>query len=215
MESDYDMPLSDEEPLAVPLRAWRDTVRWVVLGALVVVLAVASAQGDGWVPLVSHVDLGIHEFGHMIAMWAPNTFVALAGSLLQVAAPLGLAAYFWFARKELSSVVLLVGWAAVSLRNVSVYMADANARVLPLLGGQEGHDWAYLFGVWGVLPQAESIAGFVSGIGWLTFVCALVLAAWGFAQPRLQARRQLEREAYLETLPVREPRNRPPATAAE
>lgn len=212
METDSDMPVPADEPLAVPLRVWRDTVRWVVLGVLVVVLMIASARGDGWVPLVSHVDLGIHEFGHMIAMWAPRPFVALAGSLLQVTAPLALAAYFWFACKELSSAVLLVAWSGASLRNVSVYMADANVRLLPLLGGQEGHDWAYLFGVWDVLPQAEKIAGFVSVLGWLTFVCALALVVWGFARPRLQARTLREREAYLETLPVREPRNRPPAT---
>ncbi len=213
MEPDFDILLCAEEPLAAPLRVWRDTVRWVLLGGLVVVLASASSRGAGWVPLVSHVDLGIHEFGHMIAMWAPRQFMALAGSLLQVVAPVGLAAYFWFARKELPSAALFVAWTAVSLRNVSVYMADANARVLPLLGGQEGHDWAYLFGEWGVLPQAEGIAGFVSAIGWLTFGCAFALAVWGLARPRLQARKNAEQEAYRRTLPVREPRNRPPATA--
>jgi len=211
MEPDFDTQLSAEEPLAAPLRVWNDTVRWVLLGAFVVLLAVASARGAGWVPLVSHVDLGIHEFGHMIAMWAPRQFMALAGSLLQVAAPLGLAAFFWFVRKELPAAALLVAWAGVSIRNVSVYMADANTRVLPLLGGQEGHDWAYLFGQWGALPQAERIAGFFSVTGWLAFGFAFALAVWGFARPRLQAHSRVQYEAHLETLPVREPRNRPPA----
>ncbi len=210
MEPDHDMRLWAEEPLATPLRAWHDTVRWALLGALVVLLAVASVRGAGWVPLVSHVDLGIHELGHMIAMWAPRDFVALAGSLLQVGAPVGLAAYFWFARRDIAATAVLVAWTGVSLRNVSVYMADANARLLPLLGGQDGHDWAYLFGRWGVLPNADGIAAAVSALGWLAFAGALALAAWGFARPRLDARRQAAYEARLETLPVREPRNRPP-----
>lgn len=186
----------------------------MLLGALVGLFAFASVRGEGWVPFVSHVDLGIHELGHLLAMWAPSAFAALAGSLLQVAAPFGLAAYFWFGRKDLPAATVFVAWAGVSLRNVSAYMADAQVRILPLLGGQEGHDWAYLFGQWGMLPQAERVAGFVSAIGWLAFVAALAMAAWGFALPRLDARGRALYEARLETLPVREPRNRPPGSSA-
>ena len=120
------------------------------------------------------------------------------------------AAYFWFVRHDLPAATVLVAWLGVSLRNVAVYMADSNVRILPLLGGQDGHDWAFIFGQWGVLNRAESIAGVVSAIGWLTFTGALGLAVWAFVQPRLAAREAAERQAHLGTLPVREPRNRPP-----
>ncbi|PKQ19680.1 MAG: hypothetical protein CVT66_08685 [Actinobacteria bacterium HGW-Actinobacteria-6] len=204
----HDMPLA-ETPAAAS-RLWQDTLCPLLLGALVVALAVASVRGHGWVPLVSHVDLGIHEFGHMIAAWMPQVGMALAGSGLQVLAPTALVAYFWFARHDLPAATVLVAWLGVSLRNVAVYMADSNVRILPLIGGQDGHDWAFIFGQWGVLNRAESIAGVVSAMGWLLFACALGLAVWAFVQPRLAAHRAQHREAYLDTLPVREPRNRPP-----
>lgn len=191
-------------------RVWADTVRPMLVSALVVTLAIASVRGHGWVPLVSHVDLGIHELGHLLVAWTPPVGAAIAGSALQVLAPAALAAYFWFARRDASASTLLIAWLGVSLRNVSVYMADANARVLPLLGAQDGHDWAFVFGTWGVLDHAEGIARVVSASGLLAFAAAIALAVASFANPRVRARRDRDREARLATLPVREPRNRPP-----
>ena len=48
----------------------------------------------------------------------------LAGSFLQVAAPLALAGYFLH-RGDRFAVILMVAWAAESLNNVSVYIGDA------------------------------------------------------------------------------------------
>jgi hypothetical protein len=190
---------------------WADTVRWVLLGAVVALLAAASVRGDGWVPLVSHVDLGIHELGHMLLMWAPRDVAAFAGSFAQIAAPITLAVYFGFGRRDFAVAVLLLAWAGVSIRNVAVYMADANTRTLQLIGGQAGHDWAYLFGRWGALSHAEEIARTISAFGWLVFTVALALALWGFARPRIAVHEKAEYDAYRKALPVREPRNRPPA----
>lgn len=160
-------------------------------------------------PLVSHVDLGVHELGHLLAAWMPPIGVALAGSALQALAPAAITAYFWFARRDLPAASVSAAWLGVSLRNVGVYMADANARVLPLLGGPDGHDWAFIFGQWGVLDRAGRIAGFVSALGWLAFGLSLAIAAWLFVSPRLVARRARELQARMATLPVREPSNRP------
>ncbi len=198
-----------EEP-AGRYRLWADTVRPAMLVLVVIVLGVASWRGVGWVPLVSHVDLGVHELGHLLAAWLPPIGTALGGTVLQVFAPTALAAYFWFARRDLPAATLLVGWLGVSLRNVSVYMADANVRALPLLGGQDGHDWAFIFGQLGMLDSAERVAWFVSALGVLALLAALGLAVLGFAKPRIDARRAREREAYLRTLPVREPGSQPP-----
>lgn len=210
MEADEFNDVLSADTEAGASRVWAETLRPVALVVLVIVLAVTSVRGEGWVPLVSHVDLGIHEFGHLLAMWLPRLATALAGSLLQLLAPAALAAYFWFARRDLPAATVLVAWLGVSLRNVSVYMADANARILPLFGGQDGHDWAFIFGQWHVLDSAERIAGFVSALGFIAFVVALGLALWEFAKPRLDAHRDADRRAHLESLPVREPRNHPP-----
>jgi hypothetical protein len=37
------------------------------------------------------------------------------------------------------------------LYSVSIYVADARARELYIIGGQGGHDWAYLLGTIGLL----------------------------------------------------------------
>lgn len=210
MQTDHpdDMPLAKTD--ARTGRVWTDTVRPLLLSALVIALAIVSLRGHGWVPLVSHADLGIHELGHLLAAWIPPVGAAIAGSALQVLAPAALAAYFWFVGRDASASTLLIAWLGVSLRNVSVYMADANVRVLPLLGGQDGHDWAFVFGQWGVLDHAEGIARVVSALGLLAFAAAIALAVASFANPRVQAHRDRGRDARLATLPVREPRNRPP-----
>ena len=58
--------------------------------------------------------------------------------------------------------------------NIARYMADARARVLPLVGGGE-HDWTEIFLRWGALPRDTGIAGFVVFLGWTG-----ILVAWGW-----------------------------------
>jgi len=189
------------------LNVWRDTVRWVIAAVVVVALQWAAIAGDGWVGLLSYVDLGVHEFGHMMLMWAPPVLHSFGGTLFQFAVPLGLAAYFGLARRDGFAAALMLGWEAVALRNIAVYIADAPVRVLPLLGGQDGHDWAFLLGRWGVLDSAETIATVVEVLGFCAALAGLAIAVWGYIRPRLHAREQAEYESRLKTLPVREPRN--------
>lgn len=189
------------------LPAWLDSGRWLAAAIIVIALQWAAVTGDGWVGLLSYVDLGIHELGHMLFMWAPPVLHALGGTLLQAAAPLGLCLYFVLVRRDLFAGAIMLGWQAVALRNIAVYMADAPVRILPLLGGQDGHDWAYLFTEWGVLGHAQGIATFVEVVGFAAALAGFALAAYGFARPRLEARRRVAYEAHLRTLPVRQPRD--------
>jgi len=192
--------------------AWHAAVRWIVAVVIVVGLQWAAVANDGWVGLLSYVDLGFHELGHMLLMWAPDTVHAFGGTLLQFAVPLGLAAYFFFGRHDGFAGALMMGWEAVALRNIATYMADAPVRVLPLLGGQDGHDWVFIFSRWGVLQHAETIATFVKVLGFLAAGVGLGIAAWGMAAPLLAERKQAAYEERLKTLPVRESRNHVPVS---
>lgn len=185
-----------------------DTVRPLALAVLTLGLAFASWRGDAWVPLISHVDLGVHELGHLLAFWMPPVGAALAGSGLQLLTPASLAAYFGLLRRDVASAVVLVAWLGVSVRSIAAYMADSNVRALPLLGGQDGHDWAFIFGQWGLLDHAESIAGVFSAMGWMVFVAALYLAAVEYVKPRAAARKAEALEAHRRSLPVRDPNSR-------
>src|SRR6267378_7883649 len=71
--------------------------------ALAVVLALlawsAFRNEYGYIPLLSDIDLAIHEFGHMLFMpfgiqFLGNTMMILGGSLTQVAFPLIFFGYF-------------------------------------------------------------------------------------------------------------------------
>ena len=86
----------------------------------------------------------MHEFGHLLTMWAPELAV-LARRLASSRWPRRSA---WPSTsggaRDRFAVILMVAWAAESLHNVSVYIGDAQVMVLPLFGDDgsgAGHDW--------------------------------------------------------------------------
>lgn len=159
------------------------------------------------VPLLSGVDLGFHEFGHLAFAWAPGLITPLAGSVVQVAVPLGLAAYFWFRRREVLAAALMLAWAGTSAQNVSVYIADAPTEYLPLLGGGR-HDWAWILSQIGHIEWAAPLARTVWFVGLVLALAGLALAVSPLLAPRVLAWREGRLRARLALLPRREPRNR-------
>ncbi len=110
----------------------------------------------------------------------------LAGSFLQVAAPLGLGGYFLW-RRDRFAVILMIAWAAESLNNVSVYMYDATRMVLPLFGDDgsgAGHDWHNIFSETGLLGHTDLIAYLTRGLSAALFAAAVGLAVWGLVRAR-------------------------------
>ncbi len=150
--------------------------RWLAAGACVLLGVLAR---DGWVPFLSGVDLGVHEFGHMVTFWAPDVVTAAAGSIAQIAAPLGLAAYFEWGRGERSVAAVLVAWAGTAAIAAAVYIADAPLEELPLFGG-DTHDWAFLLGPehCGCLDRAKGLAGLVQFTGWCLVLAGVLVALW-------------------------------------
>jgi hypothetical protein len=73
---------------------------------------------------------------------------------------------------------VVAAWLGASLANVALYIADARAQELPLLGGENViHDWWYLLTEWDMLSQNLAIAGWVRVAGALSFIIAVVGAA--------------------------------------
>jgi hypothetical protein len=166
--------------------SWRRTWRWVVAAGVTALLAWLTYSRGGWIPILSAFDLGVHESGHLLTMWAPALLCSLAGSLLQVAAPLLLGAYFWWRRDQLA-VIVMVAWAAENLHNVSVYIGDAQAMILPLFGDDgsgAGHDWHNILLALDALEATDQLALVVKTASIILFVVALGLAALGFTRAR-------------------------------
>jgi len=165
---------------------WRTTIQWILGAAISGALAWLTYAGGGWVPFLSGADLAIHELGHLLTLWTPPLLCSMAGSFLQVAAPLGLATYFWW-RRDWLAVIVLIAWAAESLNNVSVYVGDAVRMELTLFGDDgsgAGHDWHNIFSELGWLQATDQLANVVRTASVILFVVAVGLAALGFARAR-------------------------------
>ena len=165
---------------------WSVTLQWVVAAALVVALAWATFATHGWIPILSPFDLVVHEIGHVLFVWAPTLLMQMGGSITQVALPLVIAACFWWRRDDFAVIVLLA-WAAESLNNVSIYVADAQDMVLALVGDDgsgAGHDWHNILGTLGRLESTDAIANAVRTASVCLFIVALGLAVLGFAKAR-------------------------------
>lgn len=141
-------------------RRWR--------GGLTIILAIYGLW-CGLTPDRFHwpdaIDLPIHETGHIVFGWGSEVLVALGGTLFQLIVPLAFVIYFW-RRKDRHASSVALWWVGQNCFNIARYIADARAQELPLVGGGE-HDWTFLLSTWRLLPQDQTLAHDVSGVGWL------------------------------------------------
>ena len=172
--------------------------------ALAVVLALlewsAFRNEYGYIPLLSDIDLAIHEFGHMLFMpfgiqFLGNTMMILGGSLTQVAFPLIFFGYFLrkhddAPRRDVFAAMVCLWWSGINLLSVAIYCADSRAGQLMLIDGStgqesDGHDWNNLLTRWGLLQHDTGIARGMRAIAWLVCVASIIVAVWSaLQQPR-------------------------------
>jgi hypothetical protein len=162
----------------------------------------------GYIPLLSDIDLAIHEFGHMLFMpfgiqVLGRTMMILGGSLTQVAFPLIFFGYFLrkhdgAPRRDVFAAMVCLWWSAINLLDVSIYCADSRAGELMLLDGltgkeSDGHDWNNLLTTWGLLEHDTVIARWMRAIAALVCVASIAIAIWSALQlPREQPVEALE-----------------------
>jgi hypothetical protein len=152
----------------------------VTLGGLVFVIAFGVAclgfhwlSPEGWFPLLDSANLAVHEAGHPLVGIFSARATVYGGTLFQLIFPLAAAWHFYQAANA-SGVAASIVWLGENLFNIARYMADARARLLPLVGNGD-HDWAEIFSRWGVLHLDGRIAGVTRGMGVILVVGA---AAW-------------------------------------
>lgn len=148
---------------------------WLVFYGLF--LLHAGTDRDGFL-LVDSVNLIVHEAGHLLFGWFGRTLGLWGGTLLQLLVPLALALYFAVDRQTTGAA--FAGFLFFeNLLYISVYMADARARILPLVtvGDPEagGHDWFQIFSRLGMLRYDTRIAAVVRTLGWLGM---LAMVGW-------------------------------------
>ncbi|MES2626862.1 MAG: TFIIB-type zinc ribbon-containing protein [Pseudomonadota bacterium] len=125
------------------------------------------------------VNLPFHEYGHV--MFSPfGTFMMfLGGSLFQIMLPMFPLFAFMVMQRDNFAASIMLWWVGQNFIDVSVYIADAPLRALPLINGNgdgENHDW------WNLLNMTNSLdsAGTYANLCFLIGVFIILLSnVWG------------------------------------
>lgn len=120
------------------------------------------------------LDLAIHETGHLVFGFGGETLTILGGTLMQLLVPLAFVVALWRQGDRHGATVPL-WWLGQNCWNISVYIKDARAQELPLVGGGE-HDWALLLGQAGWLANDQTIGGWVYFGGFVLYAAAIIIA---------------------------------------
>jgi hypothetical protein len=136
--------------------------------------------------VVNGADLVFHEAGHPIfGLLGWRFLMFLGGTLGQLAFPVAGAVTF-ARRRELVPLCVALVWLGVNLVDVGRYMADAEARALPLLTGEPGtHDWWNLLGMLGIREAGPALGGALETLGWGLWAAAPLWASAHWLRQRL------------------------------
>ncbi len=143
----------------------------LALTAALAIYGLISLRSPGAYRLLDSVDLAIHETGHLLFGPFGEFIGALGGTLFQLIVPTAFVAYF-VRQGDRHAASVTLWWVAQNFWNISVYVRDAQAQLLPLVGGGE-HDWAYMLWRLGLLQQDQGIARGVHAVGVVIFVFSI------------------------------------------
>ncbi len=122
-----------------------------------------AVDEDGFLTILDHVNLAFHEAGHLFFRPFGDTASLYGGTLGQLIMPAIAMIAFWRRRDTIGFFVAGV-WFFQNFQSIARYMADARARLLPLVGGGD-HDWFNIFYRWDALQRDTAIANLTSSLG--------------------------------------------------
>lgn len=137
--------------------------------------------------LLSPLNLGIHELGHLVFSFFGNFLAVLGGTLLQVIVPVfSVINFYW--QRDFFAIALSFGWLSTSFFDAARYIGDARAMSLPLVSpfgaGDTIHDWNYLLNRMGLLKFDIAIASIVKFLAFLSMLVCFSYGAWLLRQMR-------------------------------
>ncbi|MDX1430137.1 MAG: hypothetical protein R3282_07615 [Rhodothermales bacterium] len=153
------------------LDLWRDWRVSIILLPLCI-YSVVEREDYG---LLDNADLLVHEAGHFFFGFFGQFIRVAGGTLMQIALP-SLLVWHFLRHSYRTGAQISMYWLGHNFLNISVYAADARARLLPLLGGnRSGHDWHYLLGRTGLLEHDDVVGYFFVALAILTFLLLLIM----------------------------------------
>jgi len=156
------------------------TGKFAIIGLMSFFFFYMVIKRNGWC-FLDYANLPFHEFGHILFSPFGETVQFLGGTISQLMWPFILIIYF-FRRKEWLSSSFCLFWFGENFLNISKYVADARAMVLPLVGGGI-HDWNFLLSKWGLVKYDHAIAKAVFVIGSVIMIVSIASAF--FIKPKL------------------------------
>ncbi|MFA6281100.1 MAG: hypothetical protein WCY05_01195 [Candidatus Omnitrophota bacterium] len=187
MTSDFIGEFKNEAIISSQGKSW--LVRLPVLLWFLYVLSKYLTTPD-YGCLLSALNLGIHEFGHLIFIFFGQFLHVLGGTLFQLFVPL-FAVWSFYRQKDFFAISFALGWFSTNLFDVARYIADARAQELPLVtpfGDTVIHDWNYLLDKTGLLSYDIVFSGIVKFFAVIAMLVCLVYGSWilrQMAKPKL------------------------------
>ncbi len=141
--------------------------------------------------IYSGLTLGFHEMGHILFSPFGETLTIAGGSITQLAIPI-LVAVMLYRQGDFYGVAVGGTWLASSMANLAVYIGDARAEELPLVGFSDDpeHDWNWLLDHFNALSSDTRIAALVKAGGMIVFLASVWLGFWLCWQMWLSRRTQ-------------------------
>ena len=166
---------------------------WLVLAIWGLRLMLSSVESGVVGESVLHlVNLPFHEAGHVFFRPFGPFITSLGGTLGQLLMPAICLGVLLVRTRDPFGAAVCLWWLGESFLDIAPYIADARARVLPLVGGGTGqsspygyHDWEYLLTESGLLHLDRALGGLSHLTGALLMLAAL---AWGLLLLRRQWR---------------------------
>jgi hypothetical protein len=147
---------------------------WII-SILILPFAIYYTLNGGKFMFIDYMNLLIHEGGHGIFKIFGQFIYALGGSLMQLIIP-GMFVVFYIVKKVRPGVQIFLLWLGENLINISVYVSDARAQKLPLLGGHKVyHDWNRLLRAMGLLEYDNLLGQIIFMMGVMVFVMSLLI----------------------------------------
>jgi hypothetical protein len=166
------------------VREWSRGRHWPVRLLLLLWLswlAFQYSRDAAYGGLVEGLNLGVHEFGHLICSAFGQFVTVLGGSLVQCLVPL-ISFVMFYRQEDYFAFSFSLVWLGTNLNGVARYVADARSMQLDLVspfgGGDDEviHDWNWILAKLGWLQHDHEIA---TVLRVLALVCLWAGVAWG------------------------------------
>lgn len=167
----------------MPLPTWLYVIGWVVFLYVFIQIFNFSAAPDNSNHILTmgmyFINLGVHEAAHFATFFLPQIIISSAGSVAEIIFAL-LLLIAAFKGKSYFAAVFTGLWLMFSFINAGIYMSDARAQALPLIGPGEAlmHDWHYVFSQLGWLDADIAIGGGMRTAGIALGIASLAFGAY-------------------------------------